>query len=559
MSNHFHCEVCDEHRPIDHLIEVAGKPVCRLCVIEGVVSLFNAAFESETNYPVKYGADILDITDFATFFTADFLIAYAIRTREYETPVPDRLYCNNRIEVTQDDSSTSYNVCGQFLGTKKVSEEGKISSTHCSGCSSDICMLCANKITDGIDNHACPSPTADAFEGQIRGRDFQICPGPECSIKVHLRDACNHMTCICGTEFCYICGEEALGYSEHWGFGSCPRFGFVREEMPRRETGVVGTAEQTRLSRHLMNEVWFVELSMQQLGPRAFEDLPARQALTAFEEQREWAQNETQPQIDDMERTELHAALAQAIRQTPQGAMLQLCQHDADQLLLAERRCDRLPETSPVLRSLIHNLNSEIRVYYRHFRQVEGEPQLAQDDPEAVEGYRQIQALVAQLGPNPFDEGFANLEIILETYLRAWDGDLEFVRQRWTAVEMITLAGRHGQILSEERRHIEDQGIFTLPFEENALGIIRLTRTLNRNIEEVYGTIAVEWEVRMQDMVVWIRHHDEILSIAQGINAATWARYPRVRVVFDTFVNVWNRVVDEHGRFIRPAAYVAEV
>lgn len=35
----------------------------------------------------------------------------------------------------------------------------------------------------------------------------------------------NHMICQCGTGFCFICGKEADGESEHWrNGGSCPRY-----------------------------------------------------------------------------------------------------------------------------------------------------------------------------------------------------------------------------------------------------------------------------------------------------------------------------------------------
>lgn len=35
----------------------------------------------------------------------------------------------------------------------------------------------------------------------------------------------NHMTCQCGTGFCFICGKEADGESEHWRKGGgCPRY-----------------------------------------------------------------------------------------------------------------------------------------------------------------------------------------------------------------------------------------------------------------------------------------------------------------------------------------------
>jgi hypothetical protein len=48
---------------------------------------------------------------------------------------------------------------------------------------------------------------SEPLEGQVPGRDYQLCP--VCTTAISLQEGCNHMICVCGTSFCFICGLEA--------------------------------------------------------------------------------------------------------------------------------------------------------------------------------------------------------------------------------------------------------------------------------------------------------------------------------------------------------------
>lgn len=63
-------------------------------------------------------------------------------------------------------------------------------------------------------------------EGQKLGEDYQLCP--KCKTAVCLEDGCNHIVCRCGSNFCFICGKEALDDGTgHWAPGKCPRYNTV--------------------------------------------------------------------------------------------------------------------------------------------------------------------------------------------------------------------------------------------------------------------------------------------------------------------------------------------
>jgi len=40
----------------------------------------------------------------------------------------------------------------------------------------------------------------------MKSKKYQKCPG--CEKIVEKRDGCNHITCICGYQFCYKCGNK---------------------------------------------------------------------------------------------------------------------------------------------------------------------------------------------------------------------------------------------------------------------------------------------------------------------------------------------------------------
>lgn len=74
-----------------------------------------------------------------------------------------------------------------------------------------------------------PEEVAAAVKGQIRGKDFQVCPG--CCNILTLKDGCNHMMCVCFAQFCFICGQVAQHSGDHFKEGSCPRWGQPTSEQ----------------------------------------------------------------------------------------------------------------------------------------------------------------------------------------------------------------------------------------------------------------------------------------------------------------------------------------
>ena len=99
---------------------------------------------------------------------------------------------------------------------------------HCSSCNVYFCGLCLrpwsnfytgknhsgtscsryNRQFESIDGGNDDGYAAVAFSSNARR-----CPG--CSIRIQRSEGCNHMTCPCGMEWCYVCGKNWSNY--HYG------------------------------------------------------------------------------------------------------------------------------------------------------------------------------------------------------------------------------------------------------------------------------------------------------------------------------------------------------
>ncbi|EQC35974.1 hypothetical protein SDRG_06716 [Saprolegnia diclina VS20] len=128
---------------------------------------------------------------------------------------------------------------------------GTGSSVVCPGCRRRICVLCSRRMHEGT----CDAE-ADASLNALGAREgWQRCP--HCRRMVELVDGCNHMTCICRTEFCYVCaGRWKTCGCPHWhearwlaaarpqravpqARGAQRIGGGARAERPRRPPGAI--------------------------------------------------------------------------------------------------------------------------------------------------------------------------------------------------------------------------------------------------------------------------------------------------------------------------------
>ncbi|KAF2122643.1 hypothetical protein BDV96DRAFT_481623, partial [Lophiotrema nucula] len=129
------------------------------------------------------------ITLITTLVTSDFTARYELLILERTTPNPT--YCAN-------------SECGAFIPPTNYHGPD---SARCQQCREDTCRHCRTRAHTG---RGC---TADQATEQVRALATVLGwkPCPRCATMVERRDGCLHMSCRCGTEFCYRCG----GYWEN--------------------------------------------------------------------------------------------------------------------------------------------------------------------------------------------------------------------------------------------------------------------------------------------------------------------------------------------------------
>ena len=233
MAPLWNCELCCEDFRDYTSTDIDGSPVCPPCVRE----MFNKALKFEHEYPPKWGTP-LHPSEFSHIISKDFIESYKHKEVEYKTQPDRRIYCQHMVErvVVKQDSAcgTTQERCGEFIGVRqKSSKSDMLVLGRCKKCKNATCMICEDYSSDPATTlqHICTGKSianeqrAQAFVGLKRGKEWQQCPNRLCVRRIELSAACNHITCTCGTGFCFICGKEADGDSEHWARKSgCPRY-----------------------------------------------------------------------------------------------------------------------------------------------------------------------------------------------------------------------------------------------------------------------------------------------------------------------------------------------
>ncbi|KAL7269454.1 hypothetical protein RUND412_007888 [Rhizina undulata] len=115
-----------------------------------------------------------------------------------EFTTANRLYC-----PTTD--------CGEWIHPRDIVDD----IGRCGRCRAKVCALCNGKAHP---NGECPKDEElQKFIETAKKNKFQRCYS--CRAMVELEKGCNHMTCRCTAEFCYVCGDK-------WKTCECPWFNY---------------------------------------------------------------------------------------------------------------------------------------------------------------------------------------------------------------------------------------------------------------------------------------------------------------------------------------------
>ncbi|KAK4892455.1 hypothetical protein LTR27_009111 [Elasticomyces elasticus] len=186
------CSVCNnQHQPENTLKAPCDHYYCRGCIEH----LYNACLTDESLYPPRCCRQAMPwdlVSDFLSQETRD-----AFRAKRVEWDTQDRTYCHVRD-------------CSKFI--KPDDYIGDIAPCSNPDCLLNTCIKCKAAHHGG----ACKEDEdTKIFKAKAKEEGYQQCCG--CGRMVELNTGCNHMTCPCSEQFCYVCGAK-------WKTCECPQW-----------------------------------------------------------------------------------------------------------------------------------------------------------------------------------------------------------------------------------------------------------------------------------------------------------------------------------------------
>ncbi|XP_058199702.1 E3 ubiquitin-protein ligase RSL1-like isoform X1 [Rhododendron vialii] len=135
-----------------------------------------------------------------TFLTPELCDIMCQRVKESSIAATDKIYC-------------PYPTCSALMSRIEVSANTRVGGPcRCKRCQGLFCLYCKvpwhNNMSCGTYKRSNPSPSAEDAKLKSLARKNLWRQCVKCSHMVELTEGCNHITCRCGHQFCYICGAE---------------------------------------------------------------------------------------------------------------------------------------------------------------------------------------------------------------------------------------------------------------------------------------------------------------------------------------------------------------
>ncbi|KAI1346776.1 hypothetical protein F5Y01DRAFT_308075 [Xylaria sp. FL0043] len=178
------CVSCLDEFPSRKTVRVPCHSYCIPCFQR----LISTACQNEQHWPPKCCLNPIPAHIIHSSVETTQWTEYRARALEWNQPVADRIYC-------------FHPECALFIRPEHV-----IPVRGVARCAAGhyTCALCRNAAHEG---DACPQDEDVARTNELAEEaGWKRCP--RCAAFVEHADGCQHMTCRCGAEFCYVCGAS---------------------------------------------------------------------------------------------------------------------------------------------------------------------------------------------------------------------------------------------------------------------------------------------------------------------------------------------------------------
>ncbi|KAK3081970.1 hypothetical protein LTS18_009839 [Coniosporium uncinatum] len=228
------CVCCEEYLEDDFELHCWEHPMCNTCIRQ----VFELALHDTSAFPASCcGArHRISIRLFQDILDPDLVKAYRQKIQEHDVPETVRVYCSN-------------GTCSVFLPRAQFEEKSYSTTARCSSCDFITCVGCKS-VWEGYD-HECDFENSGT-RPPAYSPDCRIKKCPYCRQFIEHAGACNHMTCKCGREWCFVCLEDwstASSDNEH----NCPLYNDPEYDEEEFEIEARGLNRDTGLDREEYN------------------------------------------------------------------------------------------------------------------------------------------------------------------------------------------------------------------------------------------------------------------------------------------------------------------
>ncbi|KAF3313089.1 hypothetical protein TWF173_006264 [Orbilia oligospora] len=192
------CVSCTDMFPVTEIVTLdCDHRYCEECLN---VMVMTASQQENTMPPKCCSVRVRPNVIKRVLKTDEDKVKFSRKIIEYDTIVEKRLFCPKQ-------------KCGAFIPYHPRKDQHHPLVGTCQKCGTRACRICKGKAHKHTED--CPEDLGlNAVIGLSKDNGWKRCY--RCRAMIELNYGCNHMTCRCGAEFCYMCGNP-------WSFEyGCP-------------------------------------------------------------------------------------------------------------------------------------------------------------------------------------------------------------------------------------------------------------------------------------------------------------------------------------------------
>ncbi|KAK4168803.1 hypothetical protein QBC43DRAFT_358675, partial [Cladorrhinum sp. PSN259] len=173
----------------DILLSEGIKTICHTFCRDCFEQLVQTAVDNEALWPPKCCLNPIPCRTITKYVNEFLSTKYNRKEQEYKIPIEQRIYC-------------SAPDCGEWIPEPPITPADQ--AVSCS-MGHRMCIRCRENAH--VSQSDCPKVIADREMADALAADEGWRRCIKCGVLVEHVDACAHITCRCGAQFCYVCGR----------------------------------------------------------------------------------------------------------------------------------------------------------------------------------------------------------------------------------------------------------------------------------------------------------------------------------------------------------------